>query len=171
MNYSISVGTSDFITNPVVVEKGVLQGVGLNPLIFNMCFNTLMRPTENEQSKLLGYNYTNALSLRHWFQFADDTALATTTQEEIQALLNVFTKRCKCVNFKICIDRCRCFGINKNGKQSTQLRPYLTVNNEMILAVKLKDSFVCLGKEFCYNMSCENVKCYLSETQRLSREN
>ena len=25
-NYSISIGTSDFITNPVVVEKGVLQG-------------------------------------------------------------------------------------------------------------------------------------------------
>ena len=48
MNYSISVGTSDFITNLVVVEKGVLQGVGLNPLIFKVCFNTLMRPIENE---------------------------------------------------------------------------------------------------------------------------
>ena len=36
----------------------------------------------------------------------------------------------------------------------------------MILAVKLKDSFVYLGKEFCYNMSCENVECYL--VKRLS---
>ena len=30
----------------------------------------------------------------------------------------------------------------------------------MIPAVKLNNSFVYLGKEFCYNMSCENVKCY-----------
>ena len=57
-----------------------------------MCFNTLIRTTENEKIKLLGYNYTNALSPRHWFQFADDTALATATQEDSQALLNVLTK-------------------------------------------------------------------------------
>ena len=31
----------------------------------------------------------------------------------------------------------------------------------MIPAVKLNDSFAYLGKEFCYNMSCENVKCDL----------
>ena len=36
----------------------------------------------------------------------------------------------------------------------------------MITAVKVNNSFVCLGKEFCYNMSCENVKCYL--VKRLS---
>ena len=45
-------------------------------------------------------------------------------------------------------------------KQSTQFRLYLKVNNEMIPAVKLNNSFVYFGKEFCYNMSCEKVKCY-----------
>ena len=89
---SISVETSDFITNPVVVAKGVLQGDGLSPLIFDMCFNTLVRTIENGKIKLLGYNYTSALSPRHWFQFADDTTLATGTQENSQVLLNVFIK-------------------------------------------------------------------------------
>ena len=37
------------------------------------------------------------------------------------------------------------------------------VNNETIHAVKLNDSSVYLGKEFCYNMSCKNVKCDLGE--------
>ena len=148
-NYSISVGTSEFITKPVVVEKGVLQGDSLSPLIFNMCFNTLITTIENEKINLMGYNYTNALSPRHWFRFADDTALATATQEDSQALLNVFTKWCQWANFKSCIDKCRCFGIKKNGKQSTQFRPYLEVNNKMIPADKLNDSFVYLGKEFC----------------------
>ena len=160
-NYAISVGTSNFITNPVVVKKGVLLGHSLSPLISNMCFNTLIRTIENETIKLLRYNYTNALSPRHWFQFADDIALATTTQKDSQALLNVFSKWYQWANFKICIGKCRCFGIKKNVKQSTQFRPYLKVSNEMILSSKLNDSFVYLGKEFCYNMSSENVKCDL----------
>ena len=115
-NYSISVGISDLITNPIAVEKGVLQGNRLSPLIFNMCFNTLIRIIENEKIKFLGYSYTNALSPRHWLQFADDTALATATQEDSQALLNVFIKWCQWANFKICMGKCRCFGIKKNGK-------------------------------------------------------
>ena len=153
MNYYVSVGTSEFITNPVVVEKGAQS-----PLIFNMCFSTLIRTIGNEKIKLCGCNCTNALSPCHWFQFAYNTALATATQKDSQVLLNVFTKWWQWANFKICIDKCRCFGIKKNGKQSTQFRPYLKVNNEMIPTVKLNDSFVYLGNEFCYNMSCENVK-------------
>ena len=35
------------------------------------------------------------------------------------------------------------------------------MNNKMIPAVKLNDSFVYRGKEFCNNISCENAKCDL----------
>lgn len=86
-SYSISVGISNFVKNHVVVEKGVLQGDNLSPLIFNLCFNTL-----NKKIKLVGYNYTNPVSPCHWLQFADDTALATATQEDSKAFLNVFRK-------------------------------------------------------------------------------
>ena len=55
------------------------------------------------------------------------------------------------------------FGVKKNGKQSTQFRPYLKVNNAMVPTDKLNDSFVYLGKEFC-DMSSENVKRYLVKT-------
>ena len=73
-------------------------------------------------------------------------------------MLNIFGKWCQWANFHICISKCRCFGINKNGKQSSQFEPYLKVNNEMVPAVKLNYSFVYLGKEFSFNMSNENVK-------------
>ena len=112
-----------------------------------MCFNTLIRTTENEKIKLMGYNCRNALAPRHWFQFTDDTALATVVQEDSQTLLNVL--------------KCKCFGIKKNEKQSTRFRPYLKNNNKMIPAVKLHDLLVYLGKEFCYNMLCEIAKCDL----------
>ena len=112
-NYTISVGTNDFITNPINIEKGVLQGDNLSPLIFNVSFNTLIRTIENEKVKLMGYNYTIALTPRHWFQFGDDPALATATQEDSQALLNVVSKWCQWANFLICISKCKCFGIKK----------------------------------------------------------
>ena len=109
--------------------------MSLSPLIFNICFNILVRTTENKEIKLKGYNYTNTLSPRHWFQFADDTALATATKGDGQALLDVFTKWCQWENFKICIDKCRCFDTKRKEKQSAQFRPYLKVNNEMISVV------------------------------------
>ena len=47
----------------------------------------------------------------------------------------------------------KCFGIKRNGKQSSQFKPYLKVNNEIIPAVKLNDSFVYLGKEFSFELT------------------
>ena len=110
-----------------------------------MRFHTLIGIIENEKIKLMGYNYTNALSPRHWFQLADDTALATTI-EDSQALLHVFAKWCQWSNLKIYIDKCRCFDTKKNGKELTQFRLCLKVNNERIPAVKLSDYFYILGK-------------------------
>ena len=66
----------------------------------NMCSNTLIRTIDNEKIKLMGYNYTNALSPHHWFQIADDTAVAIATVEDSQVLLNVFSKWCQWANFK-----------------------------------------------------------------------
>ena len=149
----MSAGTSDFIANRINVAKGVLQGV-----IFNMCLNTLIRTIGNENIKLMGYNYTHALTPRHQLQFANDTALPTATQEDSQAFLNVFSKWCQWGNFLICISNCKCFGIKKNGKWSSQFKPYLKVNNKMIPAFKLNDSFLYLRKEFSFDMSTENVK-------------
>ena len=55
-NCTIFVGTDYFIINLINVEKGVLQGDSLIPLIFNVCFNTLIRTIENEKIKLMGCN-------------------------------------------------------------------------------------------------------------------
>ena len=96
----------------------------------------------------MGYSYTNALSPRHWFQFADNTALEAAAEEDSQALLNAFTKWCQWTNLH---SKCKYFSIKKNGKQSTQFRPYLKLNNEMIPVVKLNDSVVYIEKKFCNN--------------------
>ena len=76
-DYHISVATEKFTTNPIRVSRGVLQGDCLSPLIFNLCVNTLVNTIKDERIKCLGYVYNITLPQRHWFQFADDTAIAT----------------------------------------------------------------------------------------------
>ena len=91
-NYSITVGTEDFTMDHLLVGKGVLQGDCLSPLLFNMIVNTLIRTIDEEKIRCMGYNFRNSLSPRNWFQFADDSALITSTEQDSQLLLNVFTK-------------------------------------------------------------------------------
>ena len=42
-DFHISIGTKRFITGRIKVERGVHQGDCLSPLLFNMCFNTLIQ--------------------------------------------------------------------------------------------------------------------------------
>ena len=40
--FSTSIATKTFVTSPLQVKKGVLQGDCLSPLLFNMLFNTFI---------------------------------------------------------------------------------------------------------------------------------
>ena len=157
-DYYISVGTKNFITNPIRVEKGVLQGDCLSPILFNLCFNTLLKTIEDERIKIMGYHFDEYLKPRHWFQFADDTALVTSSQEDNQLLLNVFTKWCTWSGLIVHIDKCKTFGIRKSKTSSVQYKPYLKISNTMIPQICINERFTYLGKQFSFNMKTEFVE-------------
>ena len=96
----------------------------------------------------MGYNYCDTLTPRHWFQFADDSALVTSIEEDSQALLNVFTKWCKWAGLKICPRNFKFFAMRKCGARSVQFNPYLRVSNEHIPTVKQDEEFIYLVKRF-----------------------
>ena len=52
-----------------------------------MCVNTLINTIEDKRIKGMGYIAEKILSPRHWFQFADDTAIVTALEEDNQGLL------------------------------------------------------------------------------------
>ena len=91
-DFSISIATKAFVTKPVIVQKGVLQGDSLSPLLFNMCVNTLIMTIKQKSVEGLGYYFADAFGPRHWFQFADDSVVTTANEEDNQLLLNLFTK-------------------------------------------------------------------------------
>ena len=90
-DFHISVGTKRFITDRIKVERGVLQGDCLSPLLFNMCFNTLIQTIRQKKINCLGYVFDHTLQSHQWFQFADDTAIATSSCQDNQYPPNLFT--------------------------------------------------------------------------------
>ena len=88
-----------------------LQGDSLLLLLFNMCVNTLIKTIEDKIIKCMGYVAKKTLSPRHWFQFADDTAIVTALEEDNQRLLNLFTKWSSWGDLEIWVDKCHSFGV------------------------------------------------------------
>ena len=151
-NYKVSIGTDNFTTDPIVIEKGVFQGDCLSSLLFNLVVNALLKTIDSEKIRSMGYNYCDTLTPRHWFQFADDSALVSSTEEDSQALLNVFTKWCKWAGLKICPRKSKIFPMRKCGTRSVQFNPYFRVNNEQIPTVKQDEEFISLGKTLSMNI-------------------
>ena len=58
-----------YTTGPINVERGVFQGDCLSPLLFNLCFNTMIQTVKQKKMNCLGYIFDYALQSRHWLQF------------------------------------------------------------------------------------------------------
>ena len=141
-----------------LVKVHVLQGDCLSPLLFNMCINTLIKCIEDERICSTGYCYCDSLTPRHWFQFADDTALVTATEEDNQALFNIFIKWCHWSGLQVRVDKCSVFGIKHNGKKATQFKPYLKLNNQILPSVEINGTFQYLGEQFSYKMETDEIE-------------
>ena len=160
--HHISVLTNNFITNPIEIKRGVLQGDCLSPLLFNMCINTLINSIKNELVRCLGYVWDVGFT-KHWFQFADDTAIISALQEDNQLLCNVFTKWTTWADLCIRIDKCHTFDIKKSNTQSIQYKPMILIHNKRIPPIDIGDSFVYLGKQFNFGCNIDNLKKDITE--------
>ena len=164
-NFFTSIITDEFVTPAIPVNRGVLQGDCLSPLLFNMCFNTFTQFIRQEKYKQLGFSTHDEndrlFNPTHWFQFADDAAVVTTDERENQLLVNCFTKWCQWSNMLIRVDKCITFGIKKFSSRSSQFQPKLFINSELVPVVKPDESFKYLGRYFNFNMDNHEHKSQL----------
>ena len=156
-DFKTSIITNQFSTPAIPVHRGVLQGDCLSPLLFNMCFNTFIQFIKAEKFKQLGFSDhdgTNHLfNPAHWFQFADDAAVISSSERENQLLLNCFTRWCQWAQMIIRVDKCTTFGIKKFSTCSMQFQPKLLINNELVPPIQKGASFRYLGRHFNFEMN------------------
>ena len=163
-DFHLSIITNDFHTTYIAVEKVVLQGDSLSPLIFNLIINTFKQCVKEEKFSNFGYRSFKGFLPRNWFQFADDAVAVTSLEGENQILLNLFSKWCRWSEMTIKSSKCHSFGICKKGTTSTQYKPKLCSDNALVPPVKLNDSFTYLGHHFHFEMSDDKHKSELIET-------
>ena len=90
-DYNISVACNNSITVPIQVQRGVLQGCPASPLLFNICFNSLIKILDSPNYKKLGYIWgKKSAQTTNWLQYADDAALIARDQKAAQGLANLF---------------------------------------------------------------------------------
>ena len=56
-NNTITISTDTSITDPLIVGKGILQGDCLSHLLLNMVIKTLIKTTDEERIRCMGYNF------------------------------------------------------------------------------------------------------------------
>ena len=157
-DFYMTILTKSYATDFIRVEKGVLQGDSLSPLLFNMVINTFIQHIKKEEYTQLGYSFHKAFYPHHWFQFADDAAVITGQGHENQILLNAFSRWCTWANMKIRVDKCHSFSIKKIGSTSKQVLPKLYIKNELIPPIKIEEEFKYFGRYFNYSMDNKTHK-------------
>ena len=112
-DFASTVVIDSYATSSLRIERCVLQGDRLSPLIFNILINPFIQYIRQERFSQLSYSLSKLLRAIHWFQCADDTAIATGQEYETQALLNAFTAWCIWSSMIIRVDKCHTFGMTK----------------------------------------------------------
>jgi len=177
-NSKVSISYAQQYTSPVRFSRGVLQGDPCSPLLFNICFNSLMRTI-----RLPRYApYANLGLILRWstesgnrqhalLQFADDAIIIADNDKHAQTIINVFSAWCTWADMHIRLDKCCAFGMRKENGNCSRLRPKMFINGANIQIADLDSDFVYIGKRFNENMNKNTAKTNNCITKRSTLQN
>ena len=136
------------------VNQGVLQGDPCSPLLFNICFNTLMKTLDQPRFKNLGFIWGPKSSMfkQSWLQYADDAVIISNNVQDTKLLLQIFNSWCHRSRMIIRLDKCCTFGMRKFDGLYQQFEPAIYLDNHIIPQIAIGESFVYLGKLFNFKM-------------------
>jgi hypothetical protein len=157
---SVSISVNNSISSNISVSRGVLQGDPCSPLLFNICFNTLVHTINQEKFKSLGLAWGPSSNpcATSWLQFADDSALISHDCRSAQSLVDIAVAWCNWSKMSLRPDKCVSFGMSKIKGSYGQFEPKLFIDGSPIPTVKPDTTFKYLGKLFSFQLDNLEVK-------------
>ena len=164
-NSYISVAVNRDWSRPIRVDRGVLQGDPSSPIIFNLCFNTLMTVLNRPEYNKLGYySGTNETTVaRQWLQFADDACIVASSVKNAQCLLNLFQAWCNWSGLSVRNDKCVAFSMIKKASSYQQILPSLHICGNSIPQVPIGGEFCYLGRSFSSEIKPHKMQTQIEE--------
>ncbi|EFP02086.1 hypothetical protein CRE_17642, partial [Caenorhabditis remanei] len=107
---SMRVKTAEQKTQNIMIEAGVKQGDPISPTLFNICLEGIIR---RHQTRKTGYNCVG--NDVRCLAFADDLAILTNNQDEMQKVLNQLDKDCRSVALIFKPKKCASLTIKKGS--------------------------------------------------------
>jgi len=149
-DFGIAVSSGGLLTEKILVKRGVLQGDPCSPLLFNLCFNSLMRLLETPQYKQMGYFWGRQEHQQcSWLQYADDALIMANSLPAAQCLVKLFEAWCNWAKMDIRLDKCLSFGAVLVDRKFQQVEPKIGLQGKgLIPPVPLGGHFKYLGKIF-----------------------
>jgi hypothetical protein len=163
-DFNISISVNNCVTAPITVQRGVLQGDPSSPLLFNICFNSLMKILDSDNYKKMGFIWGKKSSqTTNWLQYADDAALISKDQKGAQGLANLFDSWCTWAEMEIRLDKCNSFGMLKMNSSYCQVQPKISINAGNVPPIPIGGSFRYLGRFFDFELKGEMEKNEIAE--------
>ena len=126
---SLRVKCAEGLTNHIPVERGVLQGDTLSPVLFNLAMEVVLRYL---RSSFPGYGITWGGQDSFLKAFADDLAVITKSPEEMQHVTNALVKVLARLGMRLNVQKCRLqYMAVADGGYKTH-RPHIRAGGESI---------------------------------------
>jgi len=125
-------GWGERFTGPIHVQRGVLQGDTLSPLLFNIVFDSLMSTLSVPRIQSLGVLWGDGVTRSMWAQFADDAAIIADSLRGAQLLLSLFQRWTSWADLTIRPDKSFAYAAVQRGGHYIQIQPSLTINGAQI---------------------------------------
>ena len=89
-DFGVAVSSCGQLTDMISVRRGVLQGDPCSLLLFNLCFNSLMRLLETPGYRQMGYFWDSRQHQQcSWLQYADDALIMANNLSTAQGLVRL----------------------------------------------------------------------------------
>ena len=127
---SIQIKCAEGLTKPIPIDRGVLQGDTLSPILFNLAMELVLRFV---RSSCPQYGITWDDKETFLKAFADDLTIITNTPREMQNATNVLVKGLSDIGMNLNVKKCRIqhMSMTQDSGYMTR-RPQLTINGAPI---------------------------------------